>query len=151
MMDIKLRKMTEADIPPVTALEQASFAHPWPEREIRYEITENPCSVIYIAEKDGEIVGYLDFMITFDSATINRICVLPAHRKQGIAYALLEQMVKECKAQEEEVDWITLEVRKSNEAAIKLYEKNGYEYVTTKPHYYDDGEDAVYMMRSIVS
>ena len=35
--------------------------------------------------------------------------------------------------------------------AIKLYEKNGYEYITTKPHYYDDGEDAIYMVRSLVS
>ena len=151
MMDIKLRKMVEKDVDAVQRLEAACFAHPWPLEAIRYEITENPCSVIYLAEKNGKLVGYLDFMITFDSATINRICVLPEERKQGIAFALLEQMVAECKAQEEEVSWITLEVRKSNEAAIQLYAKNGYEYITTKPHYYDDGEDAIYMVRSLVS
>ena len=150
MMDFLLRKMTTKDIQAVTDLEATCFASPWPKSQIEYEITENPCAVVYVAETDGKIVGYLDFMITFDSATIDRLAVLPAYRKQGIALALLEKMVEVCHAQEDEVDWITLEVRKSNVAAISLYEKNGYEYVTTKPNYYTDGEDAIYMMRSII-
>ena len=44
---------------------------------------------------------------------------------------------------------ITLEVRVSNENAIKFYKKHGFEIVTTKPHYYDNGEDAYYMMLEV--
>lgn len=148
---IQIRQMEEKDIKAVTALEAACFHHPWPEEQIIYELHENPCSTILIAEEDGVFAGYLDFMITFDSATINRIAVYPIHRRKGIAFQLLERMTKICKSQEEPVSWITLEVRKSNSGAIALYESNGYERITIKPHYYDDGEDALYMVRSIIA
>jgi [ribosomal protein S18]-alanine N-acetyltransferase len=152
MKDYKLRLMKESDVQAVANLEDACFAHPWPEKEIRYEITENPVAKIYVAvDKDDDIVGYLDFMITFDSATISRLCVISDQRRKGIAQLLLDKMVEVCKKQKEPVAWITLEVRSSNEGARKLYEKNGWQKIVVKPGYYDDGEDAVYMVRSIIS
>ena len=51
---------------------------------------------------------------------------------------------------EDVVETVTLEVRKSNDAAIKLYEKNGYEFVVEKKHYYPNGEDAVYMVKRLL-
>ena len=48
------------------------------------------------------------------------------------------------------VETVTLEVRKSNEAAIKLYEKNGYVFVVNKKAYYSNGEDAVYMVKRLL-
>ena len=147
----KIRKMIEADIPAITNLEATCFKNPWPEREIRYELRENPVAQTLVSEtSDGLIVGYLDFMITFDSATVNRLAVLPASRNKGIAQALLNEMVQICQKQETPVEWITLEVRNSNEAAKKLYSKNGWSVITVKKGYYDDGEDAIYMVRSII-
>jgi ribosomal-protein-alanine N-acetyltransferase len=149
--DVKIRRMKESDILAVANLEAACFENPWPEKEIRYEITENPVAKLYVAvDKEGLIVGYLDFMITFDSATISRLAVVANYRRRGIAQALLDQMVKICKEQEEPVEWITLEVRNSNEPAKKLYKKNGWDEITVKKGYYDDGEDAIYMVRSII-
>ena len=145
-----IRRMEEKDVDAVTSLEAACFHDPWPKNQIEYEKKENPCSVILVAEEDNQIVGYIDFMITFDSATINRVCVLPSFRRKGLGLQLLEEMKKICKEQKDEVCWITLEVRASNEAAIRCYEKNGYERITVKRHYYSDGEDAIYMVRSIV-
>lgn len=142
--------MEERDIEAVTALEAACFNDPWPRSQIEYELKENPCSVILVAEEDGRVVGYNDFMITFDSATINRVCVDPNARRNGIGFALLEEMKRICQSQEDQVCWITLEVRASNQAALKCYEKNGYERITVKRHYYSDGEDAIYMVRSIL-
>ncbi len=149
MNKIRVRKIKESDIQAVANLEDACFSSPWPEEQIRYEMKENPCAIIYVATLDDEVVGYLDFMITFDSATINRICVNEVYRRKGIANALLDKMVEVCKKQEERVDFITLEVRESNEAAINLYKKNDWIVITKKPHYYEDGEDAVYMVRSL--
>ena len=149
--DIKIRRMKESDVLAIANLEAACFEHPWPEKEIRYEITENPVAKIYVAvNKEGIIVGYIDFMITFDSATISRLSVISDYRRRGIAQALLDQMVKICKEQEEPVEFITLEVRNSNEPAKKLYKKNGWDEITVKKGYYDDGEAAIYMVRSII-
>jgi ribosomal-protein-alanine N-acetyltransferase len=98
-----------------------------------------------------EVVGYLDFMITFDSATINRLAVNEAYRKQGIASALLNKMVEVCHEQKDPVSWITLEVRPSNKAATNLYFQNDWKQVTIKKGYYSDGEDALYLVRSILA
>jgi ribosomal-protein-alanine N-acetyltransferase len=147
---MSIRKMTVKDIDAVAALEKACFKHPWPKKDVAYEIRENPVSFEYVAEIDGKIVGYIDFMITFTSATVNRICTRKEYRRQGIAQALIEKMVKVVERQEEHVDFITLEVRSSNKAAISLYEKNHFSKVLVKKAYYSDGEDAIYMVRSFV-
>lgn len=149
MSSIRIRKIKESDVQAVANLEAASFLSPWPEEQIRYEMKENPCSYVYVATLDDEVVGYLDFMITFNSATIDRICVNEVQRRKGIAQALLDKMIEVCKKQEDRVDYVTLEVRMSNKAAIALYEKNEWMKITTKPHYYSDGEDALYMVRSL--
>ena len=146
----KIRLMKDEDVLAVTSLEMASFTEAWPEKEIRYELHENPVAKLYVALLGEEVVGYLDFMITFDSATINRIAVNGAYRQQGIAQALLDKMVEVCRKQEDLVEFITLEVRSSNAAAIALYLKNGWKQVTVKKNYYTNGEDAIYMIRSIL-
>ena len=64
---------------------------------------------------------------------------------------LLGQMIKDCESKEDPVEFITLEVRKSNEVAQKFYKKHKFEEITTKKSYYDDGEDALYFVRSIIN
>src|SRR5574344_315152 len=148
---VTIRKMKEEDVLAVSSLEMASFTTPYPEKEIRYELKENPVAELYVAMKDEELVGYIDFMITFDSATISRIAVVDSSRRQGVGQALLDKMVEVCKKQKDPVSFLTLEVRPSNAAALALYKKNDWKQVTVKKGYYDDGEDAIYMVRSIVS
>jgi ribosomal-protein-alanine N-acetyltransferase len=147
-LTIKIREMKEVDVLAVANIEDACFSSPYPEKEIRYELNENPVSHLYVATIDEEVVGYIDFMITFSSATITRICVTNEYRKNGIGQALLDKMIELCAKQEEKVEFITLEVRASNKSAINLYKKNKFEEITKKKQYYDDGEDAIYMVRS---
>ena len=131
-------------------LEAACFHDPWPLEQIVYEWKENPVANLYSATIDDEVVGYIDFFITFDSASVARVCVANEYRRNGIAKALIEKMVEVCKKQAEPVENITLEVRESNEAAIELYKKNGFKTITKKKLYYSDGEDAIYMVRCIL-
>jgi ribosomal-protein-alanine N-acetyltransferase len=147
---IKIRKMREGDIQAVASLEMGAFLESWPEKQIVYELHENPVAKLYVATLEDEVVGYIDFMITFDSATINRLAVNEEYRKRGIGQALLDKMVEVCRKQKEPVSWITLEVRPSNTAARNLYLKNQWSQVTIKKGYYSDGEDALYMVRSII-
>ncbi|MBR3674980.1 MAG: ribosomal protein S18-alanine N-acetyltransferase, partial [Bacilli bacterium] len=142
MKPIEIHKSKESELQAIAMLEAACFHDPWPLEQVVYEWKENPTANLYSAVIDDEVVGYIDFFITFDSASIARICVANEYRRNGIAKALIDKMVEVCKKQEEPIDNITLEVRESNEAAIKLYEKNGFEYITRKNMYYSDGEDA---------
>ena len=147
---IRIHKIKEAEYQAVAMLEAACFSDAWPLEQIVYEAKKNPVAELYTATIDDEVVGYIDFMITFDSASIVRICVADEHRRNGIAKALLEKMVEVCVSQKESVENITLEVRASNEPAIEMYKKNGWQAITTKKMYYSDGEDAIYMVRCVI-
>ena len=87
-------------------------------------------------------------MITFNSATISQIAVTKSYRHQGLALKLMAQMFLDLpKDGDEVVEFVTLEVRKSNVAAISLYKKCGFEIIVDKKAYYPDGEDALYMVK----
>ena len=146
-----IRKVKKEDFEQVYQIEQTCFKDPYPRKHLEYEFFENPINIILVAEADEKIVGFIDFMVTFNSATIVQIAVLPEYRKQKIATNLLIEM-ENCfpKDLDDVVENVTLEVRKSNEAAINLYKKDGYELIVEKKHYYPDGEDAIYMVKRIL-
>ena len=147
-----IREATIEDLDAISKVEKSAFEKgAWPKKAILSEFTENELSRIYVDVEDGEVVAWLDFMVTFTSATVMAIGVKPEYRKRGIATSLMKKMEEICRAQEETVEWITLEVRESNEEAIALYKKLGYVYVTKKVAYYEDGEDALYLIRSLIS
>ncbi|MBR6225716.1 MAG: ribosomal protein S18-alanine N-acetyltransferase [Bacilli bacterium] len=150
MKPIQIHKSKESELQSIAMLEAACFHDPWPLEQVVYEWKENPVANLYSATIDDEVVGYIDFFITFDSASVARVCVANEYRRNGIAKALIEKMVEVCKKQAEPVENITLEVRESNEAAIELYKKNGFKTITKKKLYYSDGEDAIYMVRCIL-
>ncbi len=150
-LKVTIRKMNSADLKSVIEIENESFKHPYTEKEMLYELNENPVASLYVAMVGPDVVGFIDFMITFDSSTISQIGVKEAYRSKGIGNLLLGQMLKDCRAQEEPVEFITLEVRESNLRAQKFYKKHAFEAVTTKKSYYADGENAIYMVRSLIN
>lgn len=146
-----VRKTIPSDVSTILEIENECFSEPYSEHNLLYELTENPFAHVYSALVDGEVVGYIDFNITFNSATINRIAVKQAFRRKGVGNLLLGQVLKDCEAEKNDVvEFLTLEVRQSNATAIAFYKKHRFEAVTTKKQYYEDGEDAIYMVRSLV-
>lgn len=146
-----IRKATLDDLEDLLKIENSCFVDPWKKKDLIYELGENPINTILVIEKDLNIIGFIDFMITFNSATISQIAILPEYRGKGFARRLLDEMETLFpKEIEDSVETVTLEVRKSNEQALKLYEKNGYEKVVIKPKYYADGEDAIYMIKRLL-
>ena len=144
------RKGNENDLKELKVIEDESFVPPYTIDQLLYELKENPVSnyLVCVDDKTDKVVGFLDYWITFDSATICQIAVLEKYRNHGIASNLIEEMIKDLKAHD--VEFLTLEVRKSNVKATKLYEKNGFLLITTKVGYYSDGEDALYMMKGLI-
>lgn len=131
-------------------LEQNSFnKRAFDVSKLEYEFVENPFSIIYLYFIDDNLVGYLDYWVTFDSATIFRIGVDENVQKQGIGSKLMNKMIEDIKVNYGEVFFISLEVRKSNIKAQKLYSKFDFFEYTTKQNYYEDGEDALLMGRNM--
>jgi len=147
MIQSKIREILDKDIDEVSVLCQRFLSKKWDKKQIEYEKNGNEFSHLLVATIDDKIVGFLDYWITFDSSTICEIVVDKNFRKKGIASSLLNEMIIDLK--NNNVLTSTLEVRKSNANAINLYKKFGYETVTIKEHYYDDKEDALYMVKGV--
>lgn len=148
-MKTNIRKAKISDLEAIKEIEDESFINPFTKEDLLYEISQNPVSNFLVLEKDGLVVGFIDYWVTFDSATIDQIAVKKSERNQGFAKILLEKSINDLK-ELGEVSFLTLEVRTSNEPAINLYKSFGFRKVTIKEKYYDDGEDAIYMIKGLV-
>ena len=140
--------MTLADLPAVLEIDRLSFALPWPERSYRFELSENPAAHLMVAESAGEnhraIVGYVGYWLIVDEAHISTIAVDPGLRGQGIGELLLSHALDG--ARNLGAEMATLEVRASNEAAINLYRKFGFQVVGRRAAYYRDNEEDALLM-----
>lgn len=148
-MKTNIRKAKISDLDAIKEIEDESFINPFTKEDLLYEISQNPVSNFLVLEKDGLVVGFIDYWVTFDSATIDQIAVKKSERNQGFAKILLEKSINDIK-ELGEVSFFTLEVRASNEPAINLYKSFDFQKVTIKEKYYDDGEDAIYMIKGLV-
>ncbi len=144
---MNLRKMIEEDLHAVLEIENESFISPWSKEQFKYELNENPYAKCIVIEDDGEIVGFIDYWITFEICQINQIAIKKEKRKKGYATKMLHYLF--LYAINNEVDLITLEVRTKNESAIAFYEKNGFEIILAKKQYYENGDDAFYMIKRV--
>jgi ribosomal-protein-alanine N-acetyltransferase len=143
-LDVIIRLMVEDDLDQVHAIDQISFSLPWPKRAFRYELLENPNSILLVAELSRKVVGAIVVWMIVDEAHISTLAVLPEHRRQGYAQKLvIEALIS---AVESGAQHATLEVRASNLAAQNLYRGFGFEIVGRRPRYYlDNQEDALIM------
>lgn len=141
------KEANKEDIDILLDIENTSYNEILSKENLLYELNENPVSTILIYFKDNIPMGYIDYWITFDSSTIFKITTKDIYRNKGIASKLIEEMIKDLKMQD--VLYSTLEVRKDNLNAIKLYKKYNYNEITIKSHYYKDGSDAIYMVKGI--
>ena len=143
-----IRRMTGADVKAVFEIELDTFSVPWPEASFHHEMNENPAARYLVAEGGGgEILGYAGAWLIFEEAHITNIAVKQAFRGQGIGKALTQALIQY--AANFGVQYMTLEVRKSNLIAQELYRKLGFEAVGVRKRYYpDNNEDALLMVLS---
>lgn len=140
---IEIREMTKADVSEVSLVENACFATPWTENSFEKEI-KNKFARYVVAKIDGKIVGYGGLWLIVDEGHITNIAVLKEHRNKQVGSKILEALIEICKKRN--LLSMTLEVRKSNKAALTLYEKYGFKEAGIRPKYYaDNNEDAIIM------
>ncbi len=143
-MELKILKATEKDAYDISLLEAECFSVPWTEENITDSI--NSATVFYIAKQNGKTVGYLGMQNAMGDGYITNVAVTKDFRKKGVATALLSELFNY--ATKNSMNFISLEVRKSNLAAISLYQKLGFIDVGTRKNFYTaPKEDAVIMTK----
>lgn len=143
-MSLIVRRMKVEDVPIAHEIDKSSFTLPWPERSLRYEVSDNPTARCWVAELDGRVVGMLVLWMIVDEAHIATLATHPEHRRQGIAEQLLVTALDA--AHTEGARSALLEVRAGNQAAQGLYRKYGFDVVGRRKQYYkDNNEDAILM------
>lgn len=142
--DDGIRLMTLADLDEVMAIEEAIYAFPWTRGIFRDCLGVGyPCRVLQI---DGQVQAYAILSVAAGEAHILTLCVSPDARRRGYGELMLADLLQ--LARELHTDSIYLEVRPSNQAAIRLYEKTGFKEIGIRPDYYPDKfgrEDALVM------
>ncbi|MBO4412238.1 MAG: ribosomal protein S18-alanine N-acetyltransferase [Lachnospiraceae bacterium] len=142
-MNRKIRPMKTEDLPAVSAIESASFSMPWSEEEIERSFRLANYR-FFVAEEDGEVVGYAGILRCLNEADLATVAVLERFRQRGIGAALMKAVLDY--AAEEDLECLFLEVRESNFPARSLYEKVGFLPVGRRKDYYEHPrEDAILM------
>lgn len=115
---MKIEKMCENHISDVALIAAQSLSDPWSEEAFKDEL-KNPSATVFVALSGDEPVGFAGVQIILDEAYITNIAVKKEFRRKGIGQALLTAITAHCT----NCRFVTLEVRVSNSAAIRLYEK----------------------------
>jgi len=142
MGDIDIIPALGEHIDDIMAIEKASFKMPWLKETFIREILYNDLSVYFAAVANGVIVGYTGMRVMLDEGHIMNIAVHPEYRRKGIGQLLIERLIQH--AWENDIQALTLEVSVSNTAAIKLYQRNGFQINGLRKRYYSN-EDAYIM------
>lgn len=141
---LRIEPMAIADLTAVQAIEQASFRTPWPSDAYLSELTTNRLATYLVVRAGSEVIGYGGIWMMVDEAHITTFAIDPRWRRRGVGEHLLVAILDLSVARGARE--ATLEVRISNIAARRLYEKYGFRPVGLRPRYYtDDGEDALIM------
>ena len=139
--DVSLEHIAE-----INELEKLCFSLPWSRQALISQLPDDMHMFIAAIGDDGQVLGYVGMMYVLDEGYISNVAVSPEHRRLGIADALINAMID--RANEKDLSFVTLEVRKSNVPAIELYIKNGFSEVGLRKNYYTKPtEDAILMTR----
>jgi ribosomal-protein-alanine N-acetyltransferase len=140
-----IRALELADLDSIEAIEQRVYPTPWSRSMFASELAK-PTSICLGAFEGDELVGYVINSRYVDAWHIMNVAVAPERQRRGIASALLERLFE--LTRHDQRRGFTLEVRVSNEGAIHLYERLGFEARGIRRGYYTDNrEDALIMWR----
>lgn len=142
---LQIDDMRKEDLEQVSTMEAACFSMPWSKKS--FEENLNRSDAVYVVARDGDkVLGYCGAYVILNEADINQVAVEPLHRKKGVGGKMLAALLD--KLGKAGADAVTLEVRKSNEAAIALYESMGFVTEGIRKKFYEKPvEDALIMWK----
>jgi [ribosomal protein S18]-alanine N-acetyltransferase len=142
---VEIRTLDVSDLSAIEAIEQRAYPTPWSRSMFASELAK-PTSICLGAFEGADLLGYVVNSRYVDAWHVMNVAVDPDRRRRGIATTLLERLFE--LTRDDERRGYTLEVRISNEDAIHLYEKLGFEPRGIRRGYYTDNkEDALIMWK----
>ena len=145
---ITICRMGQEHLMEAARLEKEVFSRPWSYQSLKDAVdNEKNCYLCAYIEEDGKrLVGYCGFWNVAQEGQIYNVAVDKRYRHRGIARCLMEKLL-ECGKQAGIISY-TLEVRKSNQDAIHLYEHLGFCSAGIRKNFYDaPKEDAIIMWK----
>ena len=143
-----MRRMVDADVTGIIEIERRAYPFPWTAGIFRNCMGAGYCC--YVVEKNGAIIAYAVMSVGANEAHILNVCVDPEMRGEGYGYAVMDKLIS--LARQLQADMMFLEVRPSNEAACRLYDKLGFNEIGTRRNYYpaEHGrEDALILAKQL--
>lgn len=146
--NVEIIKTSLEHLDDIMVIENLSFTIPWSRQSFIDEITRNKLAIYLSASLNNTIVGYAGMWNVCGEGHITNIAVHPEFRGNGIGSLLVEGLIEEAK--KAGITQLTLEVRKSNLVAQKLYRKYGFVPCGLRKCYYaDNKEDAIIMWKDL--
>lgn len=141
MTDWNVQPLQSArEIEDILRIERLSFTNPWTREMYLSELEHGDVASFYIVrDASGEPVGFCAVWRVLDELHINNLAVLPERRRGGAASAMLERVLADGAARG--AHRATLEVRASNTAALRLYERFGFRVTAVRRGYYTQPEE----------
>lgn len=142
---VKILPMQKSDIDNVLKIEEVAYGdHHWSKDSFYGELSNELAHYYCAFDLKDNLLGYAGSWLILDEAHITTIAIAPEYRRKKIGEALVTKILDSC--YENEIKYITLEVRVSNIPAISLYEKYGFKSLGSRKGYYqNNNEDALIM------
>ena len=142
---LQIDDMRTEDLEQVSRLEASCFSMPWSKKSFE-EVMGKSDAVYVTAREEEKVVGYCGAYVILDEADINQVAVEPSCRNKGIGRKMMEVLLQKLKRAG--ANAVTLEVRRSNEAAIALYESLGFVTEGIRKNFYEKAaEDGLIMWK----
>src|SRR5690242_20136823 len=152
VMTVLLRAASSDDVGEMVKIDEASFSDPWSAASFAGYLSESNVgrALVTVAESAARVIGYSVILFALPDADLANIAVAPAARGKGTGRLLLERTLMAAKAVGTRT--VFLEVRASNEAAIRMYAAAGFTPFSRRRRYYRDPvEDAVVMRLDVAT
>lgn len=144
---MQIRPMRGSDLDEVAEIEKENFSVPWKKEDFSGYI-DFAYAIFLTAEEDGKVAGYIGAIVTDEEGDIVNVSVRPDRMGAGLGTALVRCLLHETDGRG--IARVFLEVRESNERAIRLYEAAGFRQVGIRKDYYQKPtEDALLMRRDL--
>lgn len=141
---VHMRRLEMADADAVFQLDQLSFSRPWSHESYLEELGENEFARYIGFFYEEQLIAFAGYWLIIDEAHIVNVAVHPDFRREGWGELLMQRLITLSCA--EGARRMTLEVRRHNEAAARLYGKLGFRIEGVRPDYYDDPPDDALIM-----
>ncbi len=144
--EFKIKNIEQRHISAIAKLESVCFSEPWSADSILESF--NHGTKFLVAENENDVLGYIGFSVICGEGYVTNVAVFPKYRNKGVATALVSEAISYCK--EIGAEFLSLEVRKSNENAIKLYEKSGFSIVGERKDFYRNPKENALIMTIVL-